>query len=85
MLHLHALLPSLALGLASSDALLLSTLNPGRMARVTFFEGDYREIAQAIERGELANAGQPLACEEVEQWVARALGETPPTPMAQSA
>ena len=48
------------------------------MARVTFFEGDFMQVAVGLESGRLANAGQPLECDEVEDWVARALGETPP-------
>ena len=85
MLHLHAIASVPSLDLKPADALLVSTSNPGKLALVRFLDGDFRLLADAIETGQLANAGQPLACEEVEQWVALALGDPPPTPMAQSA
>ena len=85
MLHLHACTTIAHLGLAAADALLVSTAIPGKMALVRFFEGDYHQLAIAIEQGQLVNAGQPLHCEEVEQWVARALGDPPPSPLKRSA
>ena len=77
MLHLHALAPIVGLDVAPADALLVSTVNPGKMARVTFFDGDFMALHQALEDGQLANVGQPLECQEVEDWVTRALGEIP--------
>lgn len=81
MLHLHAVspVPGLGLEIAAADALVVSTLHPGKMARVTFFEGDFMQVVKAMENGQLTNVGEPLTCAEVEDFVARALGESPPT------
>lgn len=74
MLYLRAVetLASLA-GIVASDTLLVSTVNPGKMALIRYFEGDFATLVEAMKTGALEDIGGPVGCHEVEETVRRAL------------
>jgi hypothetical protein len=74
MLHLQVVRPIWTLGCPyPSDTLLVSTVNPGRMALVHYFDGDFGHLTAALKDGSLIDIGGPVACKEVEEAVRRAL------------
>lgn len=80
MLHLHAVAPVATLGLLAADAFLVSTSKPGKAALVRLVDCDFQQVANALEHGQLANVGEPLECQEVEDFVKLTLeGADPPS------